>query len=79
MSNHDKHKQGSYFPLNVDLKIFPIQHVFVFKVHRLLFAKSGNRGNDKRFYNTITSGKNTFRLPTKLKCTNLYLNMHLNA
>jgi hypothetical protein len=56
-------KRESSFPLFCELKILPIQHLYIYKVLRLFYARSGNSGTSNLLYNTRISNQGVFRLP----------------
>jgi hypothetical protein len=58
-----KNKRESSFPLFQNLKILPIQNLFVFKVLRLFYLKSGNTGTENLFYITRSLNRRFFRRP----------------
>lgn len=60
-----KPKRTSSFPLYQELKILPIQHLYVFKVLRLFFLRSGNRENvmPSNVYNTRSFENKFIKLP----------------
>lgn len=58
-----KNRRESSFPLFRQLNILPVQHLFIFKVLRLFFIRSGNTGTNNLFYNTRSLSRNAFRLP----------------
>lgn len=67
-----KNERKSYFPLNIDFYILPIQHLFV-KQSLRLFYMTGSRVSDNLIYNTINVTKKYYSLPL----TNLTkLNIH---
>lgn len=58
-----QHMRESSAPLYKELKILPVQHLFVYKVLRLFYMRSGNRNNDNRYYMTRSAVQGVFRLP----------------
>ncbi|KAG8319844.1 hypothetical protein J6590_108404 [Homalodisca vitripennis] len=58
-----KAKRESSFPLYSQLKILPIQHLFIFKVLRLFFVRSGNLGTNNLYYATRFAHNRNYRLP----------------
>lgn len=58
-----KNRRETSYPLYLQLKIFPIQHLFVFKVLRMFYIRSGNLGNEILFYQTRSNTNYVFRLP----------------
>lgn len=59
----NKNARESSFPLFVELKIFPIQHNYIFKVLRLFYNRSGNQGTNELYYNTRNVERLMFRIP----------------
>uniref|UniRef100_A0A1B6LGF7 Reverse transcriptase domain-containing protein n=1 Tax=Graphocephala atropunctata TaxID=36148 RepID=A0A1B6LGF7_9HEMI len=57
-----KNKRESSFPLFLQMKILPFQHLFIFKVLRLFFIRSGNVRTNLN-YNTRFNTNQQFRLP----------------
>lgn len=53
----------SSYPLFCHLKILPIQHLFVYKVLRLFYIRSGNIGTFELVYSARRNFQNTFRIP----------------
>lgn len=58
-----KHMRESSFPLYTELKILPIQHLYVYKVLRLFYNISGNFETSNLVYSTRNAKKNLFRIP----------------
>jgi hypothetical protein len=58
-----KNLRDSSFPLYNDLKILPIQHLFIYKVLRIFYVRSGNRQNFNRYYSTRNTVQGIFILP----------------
>lgn len=60
-----KSKRTSSFPLYQQLNILPIQHLFIFKVLRLFFVRSGNRTNiiQSHPYHMRSLEQKDFKLP----------------
>jgi exonuclease III len=65
-----KQKRESSFPLYKSLKILPIQHLFIYKVLRNFFNRSGNLGLDQYFdsnYTTRSVSERFFKRPKVYK------------
>lgn len=58
-----KNKRESSFPLFKKLNILPLQHLYIFKVLKIFYIRSGNTGTNNLFYNTRCTSRNNFRLP----------------
>ncbi len=59
----NKRKRESSFALFSQLKILPIQHLFIFKVLRVFYARSGNLGTTDLEYATRSIDRRMFRVP----------------
>ena len=58
-----KCKRDSSFPLYTQLKILPVQHLFVFKVLRLFYIRSGELGFINLTYSARGLNQGIFRTP----------------
>ncbi len=58
-----KRKRESSFPLYVLEKILPVEHLFVFKVLKIFYFRSGNRGTVNAAFNVRSNNQILFRLP----------------
>jgi hypothetical protein len=58
-----KRLRESSFPLYRQQKILPIQNLFVFKVLRVFFLQSGNKGTENLYYATRRTEKISFKTP----------------
>lgn len=59
--------RDSAFPLYFQLKILPIKHLYVYKVLRIFFHKSGNLGTTNLFHYTRSNSNRLFKLPKIVK------------
>lgn len=57
-----KRKRDSSFPLFVEVRIMPIQQLYVFKVLRLFFLRSGNTGTTDLLHETRSIKRRVFRV-----------------
>lgn len=57
-----KQKRESSFPLFSELKILPIQHMYIFKVLRLFYLRSGNTGTTDLLHSTRSIDRRMFRI-----------------
>jgi hypothetical protein len=55
--------RNSSFPLFVQLKLLPLQHLFVYKVLRVFYSRSGNMGTTNLSYDTRSIERRMFRVP----------------
>lgn len=53
----------SSFPLFCHLRILPVQHLYVFKVLKIFYIRSGNIGTENLLYQTRRNVQRYFRLP----------------
>lgn len=58
-----KRKRDSSFPLFLELNILPVQYLFVFKILRLFYIRSGNTGTIQNQYEVRSNFQRTFRKP----------------
>jgi hypothetical protein len=72
-----KERRVSSFPLYKELNIYPVEHLFVFKVLKEFYVKSGNIASSDFSYSTRNRINNVLRLPKVNKSifrrSNLYL------
>ncbi len=58
-----KKKRDSSFPLYKELNIFPVEHLFVYKVLRQFYLKSGNIASNNFSYATRGCVRKDLKLP----------------
>jgi hypothetical protein len=56
-------KRDSSFPIFQTLNIFPVQHLFIYKVLKIFYERSGNMGTENLFYTTRNVNLRKFRTP----------------
>ncbi|XP_039299150.1 uncharacterized protein LOC120354991 [Nilaparvata lugens] len=63
-----KRKRESSFPLYCNLKIMPIQNLYIFKVLKMFYLISGNCGIENLYYNMRSNDRILYRTPKVKKC-----------
>lgn len=58
-----KNVRESSSPLYKELKLLPIQHLFIYKVLRVFYVRSGNKNIEYRHYGTRSTTQGIFKLP----------------
>lgn len=58
-----KPKRESSFPLFVELNVLPLQFLYVYKVLKLFYVRSGNTGTTDLVYSTRNTNRRIFRIP----------------
>lgn len=59
----NRHKKEIAYPIICFLKFLPVQHLFIYKVLKLFRMKSGNKGTNNLYYQTIGNSQRIFRQP----------------